>query len=94
MRTTNTTRQSGRRAVERRGKRAWALIGLAAAALLGLGLLGLLAVTPAFAQQPATSDASLSGLELSGFTGEQQPKPVIALRPAFDAATLSYGASA
>jgi|GEM_PF-820453 len=94
MRTTNTTGQSGRRAVERRGKRAWALIGLAAAALLGLGLLGVLAATPVFAQQPATSDASLSGLELSGFTGEQQPKPVIALRPAFDAATLSYGASA
>jgi uncharacterized protein YjdB len=87
MQTSNAERQS-----KRSVRRGWGLRALAIGALAALGALALLAATPAGAQ--VSTDASLSGLELSRYAGAQQPAPVIALRPAFDSATLSYGASA
>ena len=51
---------------------------------------------PAAAQGSSggSSDASLSGLEVTGFSGEDQPMPVVGLWPAFDSSVLGYGASA
>ena len=48
---------------------------------------------PAQPQKQVSSDASLSGLELSSYSYEGQPTPVIPLRPGFDAATTAYGAT-
>ena len=91
MRTSNAERQSERRSGVRAVGLGRGLRALALGALAFLGVAALLATTPAGAQ--TSSDASLSGLELSGYAGGQQPSPVIALRPGFDSATLSYGAS-
>ena len=49
---------------------------------------------PAQQQKQVSSDARLSGLELSSYSYEGQPTPVIPLRPGFDAATTAYGATA
>ena len=57
-------------------------------------LVGTLLAPPVAAQQGGSSDASLSGLVVTGFSGESAPMPVVGLVPAFDSEVLGYGASA
>ena len=48
---------------------------------------------PAQQQKQVSSDATLSGLELSNYSDPGQPTPVVELRPGFDAATTAYAAT-
>ncbi|MCY4620909.1 MAG: cadherin-like beta sandwich domain-containing protein, partial [bacterium] len=61
-------------------------------------LVGTLLAPPVAAQQGGSSggssDASLSGLVVTGFSGESAPMPVVGLVPTFDSSVLGYGASA